>query len=93
MKKNNGGRGMTDEAVKLLVLLVKSPWFGAHRSPLPRFVDRYIPGYVFFGDGVTRGYADPAQGSDTIHTRPRWADKSLRLYLDENREVTNLERF
>lgn len=21
-----------------------------------RFVDRYIPGYVFFGDGVTQGY-------------------------------------
>ncbi|KIK67499.1 hypothetical protein GYMLUDRAFT_37631 [Collybiopsis luxurians FD-317 M1] len=67
MKARNGGKGMTDEAVKL-------------------FVDRYIPGYVFFADGIFKGYGD---GEDL----PRWLGKSLRISINEKRDVTAVELF
>jgi len=38
-----------------------------------RFVDRYIPGYVFFLGDLTQD--------------PRWKGRSLVLTLDNNREV------
>ncbi|THV05136.1 P-loop containing nucleoside triphosphate hydrolase protein [Dendrothele bispora CBS 962.96] len=90
MKASNGGKGMTDSAVKL-------------------FVDRYIPGYVFFGDGISRGYvgespwpyngdkitndAAPQSGNLTLYQSPRWLGKSLRLVLDEKREIVGIEQF
>ncbi|KAE9411595.1 P-loop containing nucleoside triphosphate hydrolase protein [Gymnopus androsaceus JB14] len=69
MKARNGGKGMTDAAVKL-------------------FVDRYIPGYVFFGDGVFKGY-DREDGSVV----PRWLGRSLRISIDKKREVVAVQKF
>ncbi|KAG6920190.1 hypothetical protein DXG01_004959 [Tephrocybe rancida] len=62
MKAANGGRGMSDEAVKA-------------------FVDRYIPGYVFFGD-----IPPPS-------VTPRWTGRSLRLLIDEERRQLGVETF
>ncbi|KAF9071647.1 P-loop containing nucleoside triphosphate hydrolase protein [Rhodocollybia butyracea] len=70
MKAHNGGKGMTDAAVKL-------------------FVDRYIPGYVFFGDGIFKG----AEGGATSASQPRWLGRSLRISIDEKREVVSTEGF
>uniref|UniRef100_A0A0W0F105 N-acetyltransferase domain-containing protein n=1 Tax=Moniliophthora roreri TaxID=221103 RepID=A0A0W0F105_MONRR len=84
MKAKNGGKGMTDAAVKL-------------------FVDRYIPGYVFFGNGVTEGYGGAnillpsprSVGVDGVdkntvtaaQCEPRWRGRGLRLVLDAQRNV------
>ncbi|KAI0313025.1 P-loop containing nucleoside triphosphate hydrolase protein [Amylostereum chailletii] len=72
MKAKNGGKGMTDEQVKL-------------------FIDRYIPGYHFFGDGVTEGGVDPTTGARLI---PPWVQGStsggprmLRVTIGEAREL------
>lgn len=54
-----------------------------------RFVDRYIPGYVFFGDGVTDGY------EETSGTRklPPWSGRALRIVIGKNRELLRAEPF
>ncbi|KAG6841370.1 hypothetical protein C0991_011710 [Blastosporella zonata] len=62
MKATNGGRGMSDEAVK-------------------GFVDRYIPGYVFFGD------IPPS------FSAPRWAGRGLKLLIDDERQQLGVETF
>ena len=54
-----------------------------------RFVDRYIPGYVFFGDGVTKGYVD-ASGERRL---PRWSGSGLSVSIDENRELVRTDTF
>ncbi|KAJ7106046.1 P-loop containing nucleoside triphosphate hydrolase protein [Mycena crocata] len=51
---------------------------GMSDAGVKAFVDRYIPGYVFFGDGPTIGF-----GSQ----QPRWLGKSLQICLDNNRMV------
>ncbi|EPQ55098.1 P-loop containing nucleoside triphosphate hydrolase protein [Gloeophyllum trabeum ATCC 11539] len=71
MKAKNGGKGMSDEAVKA-------------------FVDRYIPGYVFFQDGVTEGYLNPATGE---RVAPQWVGKGLRVLIGEERQVVGTEAF
>ncbi|KAF5380348.1 hypothetical protein D9615_004699 [Tricholomella constricta] len=62
MKSTNGGRGMSDEAVKA-------------------FVDRYMPGYVFFGDIPPFSF------------EPQWAGKGIKLLIDEERRQLGVERF
>ncbi|TFK51076.1 P-loop containing nucleoside triphosphate hydrolase protein [Heliocybe sulcata] len=89
MKAKNGGKGMSDDAVK-------------------SFVDRYIPGYVFFSEGVTqgtslssrsrisdtqnggKGYTDPSTG---VRAQPRWIGKGVRVLIGEEREVVGVEEF
>ncbi|KAF8891778.1 hypothetical protein BD779DRAFT_1513065 [Infundibulicybe gibba] len=62
MRAANGGRGMSDQDVKI-------------------FVDRYIPGYVFFGD-------------DFKDRKSRgWPGSSLAIIIDETRNVMDVERF
>jgi len=61
MKALNGGRGMSDTAVK-------------------SFIDRYIPGYVFFGD------LPPV----SLDQRPKWVGRGLVLCLDDEREVVGI---
>ena len=56
-----------------------------HRS----FVDRYIPGYVFFGDGVTEGYEDES-GQRRL---PPWSGRAARIVIGEKRELLRVERF
>ena len=61
------------------------------RPPLwsNRFVDRYIPGYLFFGDGVTEGVVDE-QGKRTL---PPWQGQGLALELDQERRLMSTRRF
>ena len=61
-----------------------------------RFVDRYIPGYHFFEEGVVSGGHDPQTGSrlcppwlPKVET-PDLSPKFLRITIDENRDVVNV---
>ena len=57
--------------------------------PFGRFVDRYIPGYVFFGDGPTGGFTD----NSVKQTWCRWLGNSLRIVISETREVIEVQAF
>ncbi|KAJ7209725.1 P-loop containing nucleoside triphosphate hydrolase protein [Mycena pura] len=57
---------------------------GMDDAGVKAFVDRYIPGYVFFGDGPTKGFGEQ---------KPRWLGKSLRICVDEERAVVATENF
>jgi len=60
------------------------------------FVDRYIPGYMLFSDGITRGpFTSPANSEDgrSPHCPPRWIGKSLRIMIDEERKYVGKEAF
>ena len=54
-----------------------------------RFVDRYIPGYVFFGDGVTEGYEE----SPGRRKLPPWSGRAMRIVIGKSREVIRCETF
>ena len=60
-----------------------------------RFVDRYIPGYHFFGRGVLEGGVDPHTGELLT---PPWVRKDgmttklLRVTIGEGREVLNTQK-
>ncbi|KAJ3480809.1 hypothetical protein NLI96_g8098 [Meripilus lineatus] len=61
------------------------------------FIDRYIPGYVFFGDGVLK--TDPIgsrsgdeEGGSGIR-QPPWIGKSLCIQIDEQRRVVHVLDF
>ncbi|KDR75700.1 hypothetical protein GALMADRAFT_68525 [Galerina marginata CBS 339.88] len=69
MKARNGGRGMSDNAVK-------------------SFVDRYIPGYVFFG-----GFPILVANRDHSPTSSSRAMNGMTLILDEARQVTGATLF
>jgi len=53
------------------------------------FIDRYIPGYVFFGDGVTRGMLL----EDGSRKMPPWAGNGLQVQIDEKRNVVETRVF
>ncbi|KAF8178600.1 P-loop containing nucleoside triphosphate hydrolase protein [Mycena galopus ATCC 62051] len=57
---------------------------GMSDADVKAFVDRYIPGYVFFGDGPAIGFGDLS---------PRWLGNSLRIHIDDNRVVVATEGF
>jgi D-glycerate 3-kinase len=59
---------------------------GLTDAAVKSFVDRYIPGYVFFGD------VSPPAGEQPQHI-PVWAAKALTLTLDEARKVTEVSTF
>jgi hypothetical protein len=54
-----------------------------------RFVDRYIPGYIFFGEGPTRGSGD----LDNYNEKLPWKGKGVRVFLDEERLPIRTEYF
>jgi D-glycerate 3-kinase len=56
-------------------------------------VDRYIPGYIFFSDGITCGPS--VTTTITTHTKntPRWIGKSFRITIGEGREFVGEEVF
>ncbi|KAJ6593521.1 P-loop containing nucleoside triphosphate hydrolase protein [Mycena capillaripes] len=56
---------------------------GMSDAGVKAFVDRYIPGYVFFGDGPTAGFDSQ---------KPRWIGNSLRIRIDDNRVVVGTDR-
>ncbi|KAI0333006.1 P-loop containing nucleoside triphosphate hydrolase protein [Cubamyces sp. BRFM 1775] len=62
---------------------------GMSDEQVEKFVDRYIPGYVFFGDGVVSGYED-ASGK---RISPPWTGHGLQVQIGEHREVLHVGRF
>ncbi|KAF4598676.1 P-loop containing nucleoside triphosphate hydrolase [Pleurotus pulmonarius] len=61
---------------------------GMSDEGVKHFVDRYIPGYVFFGEGVSKPFEE--QG-DVKH--PPWLGNGLRLVIGEERELVAVEEF
>ncbi|KAF8549050.1 P-loop containing nucleoside triphosphate hydrolase protein [Imleria badia] len=62
---------------------------GMTDAQVKTFVDRYIPGYVFFGDGVQEGTVDE-RGERTM---PPWHRQGLVLELDVERKLIRTSRF
>jgi len=56
---------------------------GMSDEEVTSFVDRYIPGYVFFGGGVERGYTT----ADGHALPPPWIGSGLKVIIGEQREV------
>jgi len=60
---------------------------GMSDASVKSFVDRYIPGYVFYGDSFS---------PTTLHKQlegPKWIGKGLTLFLDDSRTVTGATSF
>lgn len=55
------------------------------------FVDRYIPGYVFFGDGVTKGLSG-GEGTETERL-PSWIGRGLSVTIGDDRELLQTSNF
>ncbi|KAI0079258.1 P-loop containing nucleoside triphosphate hydrolase protein [Panus rudis PR-1116 ss-1] len=53
------------------------------------FIDRYIPGYVFFGEGVVKGTLH----EDGARQLPPWIGNGLRIQIDESRNVVDVSQF
>ncbi|EJD08061.1 P-loop containing nucleoside triphosphate hydrolase protein [Fomitiporia mediterranea MF3/22] len=53
------------------------------------FVDRYIPGYVFFADGIEHGYV----GASGVRHAPRWLGNGLKVAIDEERNLVSVDKF
>ncbi|KAG6381942.1 Rer1 family-domain-containing protein [Boletus reticuloceps] len=68
---------------------VKNGGRGMTDAEVKTFVDRYIPGYAFFGDGVRKGALDE-QGE---WTAPPWHGQGLVLDLDLGRQLAGTSRF
>ncbi|KAH8115343.1 P-loop containing nucleoside triphosphate hydrolase protein [Phellopilus nigrolimitatus] len=62
---------------------------GMADAQVKTFVDRYIPGYVFFAEGIERGYVD-ASGERRL---PRWLGSGLKAAIDEERELVSVDSF
>lgn len=82
MKSLNGGNGMTDEQVVKYVP-GQSLWMSPTERAF-RFVDRYIPGYVFFGDGIICGGQDQS---------PPWLGNGLVIQIGEGRDILDVSSF
>ncbi|KDQ55219.1 hypothetical protein JAAARDRAFT_37747 [Jaapia argillacea MUCL 33604] len=63
---------------------------GMTDSQVKSFVDRYIPGYIFFSDGITEGAIDP---STNVRIPPRWKDKGLSITIGETRDLVSVGQF
>ncbi|CCL99232.1 uncharacterized protein FIBRA_01247 [Fibroporia radiculosa] len=62
---------------------------GMTDSQVEAFVDRYIPGYVFFGDGVAQGELNVLGEKQ----QPPWLQHGLRIEINEMREVVSSSTF
>ncbi|KIO25999.1 hypothetical protein M407DRAFT_205324 [Tulasnella calospora MUT 4182] len=56
------------------------------------FVDRYIPGYIFFADGVEKGYNTEIGVEPVLGKFPPWRGHHLRVTIGEQRNVTKVEK-
>ncbi|THH03388.1 hypothetical protein EW145_g6294 [Phellinidium pouzarii] len=54
---------------------------GMTDEQVKRFIDRYIPGYLFFSDGIEHGYIDKSG----FRHLPRWLGNGLKVLIDGNR--------
>ncbi|EPQ51844.1 hypothetical protein GLOTRDRAFT_132655 [Gloeophyllum trabeum ATCC 11539] len=65
---------------------------GMNDEAVKAFVDRYIPGYMFFQVGVTegthKGIRDPTTGE---RIAPPWVGKGPRVLIGEERQVVGTE--
>lgn len=60
------------------------------------FIDRYIPGYVFFLNGVQDGYIGiPISDGTSLSNaqNPPWKDNGIRVFLNLGRDVEGLDTF
>ncbi|KLO17683.1 P-loop containing nucleoside triphosphate hydrolase protein [Schizopora paradoxa] len=57
------------------------------------FIDRYIPGYVFFLEGIQNGLIDPSSTSDDQDKQPKWKGNGLKVTLDEDRALVATSLF
>ncbi|KAI8973961.1 P-loop containing nucleoside triphosphate hydrolase protein [Trametes punicea] len=62
---------------------------GMTDEQVEKFVDRYIPGYVFFGHGVLEGYEEVPGKRKT----PPWSGHGLQIQIGENREVLHVGKY
>ncbi|EIW80395.1 P-loop containing nucleoside triphosphate hydrolase protein [Coniophora puteana RWD-64-598 SS2] len=69
-------------------MMVRNGGKGMKDDEIKNFVDRYIPGYVFFGDGVTEGWE-----VDGVYQEPPWKGRGLAISLGENREMLRTDYF
>ena len=84
-ERGTGDDGRASRDVRVLFLL----WFWCACAHSDRFVDRYIPGYVFFGDGVREGTVDERG----VQRLPPWCGQGLVLELDLERQLVSTSRF
>lgn len=66
-------------------------WLTPPYSCLLSFVDRYIPGYLFFADGVEKGFNTESGAEPVPEKYPPWRGGHLRVTIDENRAITKVE--
>ncbi|KAJ3519881.1 hypothetical protein NM688_g9240 [Phlebia brevispora] len=62
---------------------------GMTDDQVSKFVDRYIPGYIFFGDGIVKGGEDESARS----IRPPWLGNGLSIQIGEKRDVLKVDSF
>ncbi|OSD00235.1 P-loop containing nucleoside triphosphate hydrolase protein [Trametes coccinea BRFM310] len=62
---------------------------GMSDDQVEKFVDRYIPGYVFFGGGVLEGY-EQTPGKRRL---PPWSGHGLQIEIGRSREVVRVGKF
>jgi len=59
-------------------------WTRTYDENVPRFVDRFIPGYIFF--------ENPSAPTAKAY-QPPWNGKGLKILVDENRVPVGTEKF
>jgi len=57
------------------------------------FVDRYIPGYFFFSDGIQNGYLNENPSLGREDKQPKWKGNGLKVILDEERLFVESSKF
>lgn len=62
---------------------------GMTDEQVARFVDRYIPGYIFFGEGPTQGSGN----IDGHYEKPPWTGNGIRIVVDEERRPVRTDHF
>jgi len=62
---------------------------GMTDEQVKRFIDRYIPGYIFFSGGIEEGYIK----QDGSRVLPSWKGSGLKVSIDENRQLIAVDRF
>ncbi|KAG8920996.1 THO complex subunit 2 [Tulasnella sp. 417] len=54
-------------------------------------VKAYIPGYIFFADGMEKGYNTDSGIEPVLEKFPPWRGHHLRVMIDKNRAITKTE--
>ncbi|KAF8633448.1 hypothetical protein AX17_004617 [Amanita inopinata Kibby_2008] len=62
----------------------KNGGVGMSDDRVKAFVDRYIPGYIFF---------EELPSKEALHPKPRWVGKGLTVFIDEERKLVTHSTF